>query len=105
MEKQNYIQKIVDQIINAVDIGGLPEPQMQAFKDNMEAQTTRRLGLIIMQNLDKAGLQEYEKLTKQRLPKSEEFQMFLEKYLPDYELKVKEGVEAFIKEIIMASVK
>ena len=41
-----------------------PEAEEQAFRENMEAQINRRLGFIIVNNLDKEGL---KKTAKQRL--------------------------------------
>ena len=106
MKKQEkYIQKIVDQIMISANLGGLPEAEEQIFKKNMEAQIIRRLGLIITQNLDNTGLQEYEKLIKKGRPKQDDFQKFLEKYAPDYEKKAKEGMKKFMNEVMIAAMK
>jgi hypothetical protein len=101
--QDNSIQKIIDQIIIAANLGGLPEAEEQAFRENMEAQITRRLGLIIMDNLDDKGLKEYEKLIKDNpIPDQDDFQKFLNDYLPNSEEIIREGMEIFMKEIIVA---
>ncbi len=105
-DNPNYIQKIIDQIIVSANLGGLPEAEEKIFRENMEAQITRRLGIIIMQNLDGAGLKEYEQLFDgEKLPDPKELQAFLEKYLPDYEEKVKAGMDEFMGEVMQAIAK
>jgi len=100
MEKQEIIQQIADKIIEAANFKALPEEARAVFKENLEAQIIRRLGLIIMQHMDEQGLEAYEKLTQgNATPSSGEMQSFLEQYLPDYEEKVKVGMEEFIKEL------
>ena len=106
MQQENLVQTIIDQIIVAANLGGLPEAEEGQFRENMEAQINRRLGLIIINNLDEKGLAAYEKLTKSgTVPAAAEMQNFLQEYLPDYEDKVRDGMKEFIKETIMAGAK
>lgn len=101
-EKVNYIQKIIDQIITKANLGGLPAEEEKAFRAKLEAQITRRLGLIIMKNLDEKGLKEYEKISKVGEPKPAELEKLLKKYIPDYKEKLKSGMAEMIEEIILA---
>ncbi|PIR93233.1 hypothetical protein COT99_02110 [Candidatus Falkowbacteria bacterium CG10_big_fil_rev_8_21_14_0_10_43_10] len=98
--QQEVIQQIADQIIAAAGADKMPEGAKAAFRENLEAQIMRRLGLIIIKNLDEEGLKAYEKLTEAApVPSVGEMQSFLEQYLPDYEEKVKAGMDEFMAEI------
>jgi len=100
MPTQDVVQQIADDIIAASGGENLPEEARAVFRENLTAQILRRLGLIIMEHLDDEGLAAYEKLTENNaLPSAGEMQSFLEQYLPDYEQKVKAGMDEFMKEI------
>jgi len=100
MNNQQVVQNIADQVITAAGGDKLPEEARKSFRETLEAQITRRLGLIIMQNLDDKGLKAYEKLIEESpVPSQNEMQSFLEEYLPDYELKVKAGMDKFMEEM------
>ncbi len=100
MKNEQIVQQIADQIIASAGGDKLPEEARKHFRDTLEAQITRRLGLIIMQNLDDKGLKAYEQLIEESpVPSPSEMQSFLEEYLPDYEQKVKAGMDEFMKEV------
>jgi len=100
MQNQQIVEQIADQIIASSGGRDLPEEAKAVFRENLTAQILRRLGLIIIQHLDDEGLKAYEKLTENDiLPGTSEMQSFLEQYLPDYEVKVKTGMDEFMKEI------
>lgn len=101
MISKNAVEKIVDNIIEVGKLDGLPEPAMNQFKGNMEAQILRRLGLIIISNLEEKDIEEYEAMIKEGLvPEPEKLQKFLEEKIPDYEEKIKQGMDEFVGEII-----
>ena len=97
----NYVQKLIDQIMTMGKFAALPEAEEMAFRKNLEMQFNRRLGIIIMQNLPEAGIKEFESLQKDGQPDPLELQKILEKYIPDYEVKIKVGMEEFVKEVIL----
>ncbi len=100
MQNQQIVKKIATQIVQEAGGDKLPEEARKNFEATLEAQIARRLGLIIMQNLDEKGLKAYEQLIEESpVPSSGEMQSFLEEYLPDYELRVKKGMDEFMKEI------
>ena len=100
MNNQQIVQNIADQVVAAAGGDKLPEEARINFRETLEAQITRRLGLIIMQNLDDKGLKAYEQLIEESpVPSPSEMQSFLEEYLPDYELRVKSGMDEFMKEV------
>lgn len=80
----------------------LPEAEKQDLRQNIESQVLRRLGIIIAQNLDEEGMAEYEKMLNKGSVDPDEMQKFLEKRMPDYEQKIKEGMDKFVEEMIGA---
>lgn len=102
MAEKNYIQKIIDQIIDTVDLGALGETEETAFRERLEAQITRRLGLLILEDLDDTGIKAYEKLLRDGEPDPGQFGQFLEKHVSDYKKRVSNGMETLIKEIKIA---
>ncbi|OGF19754.1 hypothetical protein A3G56_02955 [Candidatus Falkowbacteria bacterium RIFCSPLOWO2_12_FULL_45_10] len=100
MAQPAAVQTIAEKIMAAVGSEHLPAEAKELIQENLEAQILRRLGLIIIEHLDEEGLKAYEQLTADgALPTAGEMQSFLEAYLPDYEEKVKAGMEEFMKEV------
>jgi len=104
INSNEQIQEVITQIIKQSNMEGMPEPAEKKFREEMELQITRRLGIIVMQNLNEEGLAEYEKMIeKGEAGDQEKFSVFIAKYIPNYEEKVKEGLGLFIKEVIAAT--
>ena len=103
MEEKNYIQEIINQIMAATDLKALPDTEEAAFRERLETQIIRRLGLLLLENLDDAGIKAYEMLLKNGEPDPEQFGEFLKKYVPDYKERVSNGMEILIKEIQIAA--
>ena len=94
------ITAIADNIITAAGADSLPADARAVFRQNIEAQLLRRLGLIIMEHLDDTGAAAYEKLVADNpAPSASDMQSFLEQYLPDYEEKIKAGMDEFMRDI------
>lgn len=90
------IAQLADSIIEAAGADQLPEEAKQPFREQLEAQIMRRLGIIVMENLDEEGMKEYEALVADNpVPDPQALQVFLEKRVPDYEEKLKAGMEQF----------
>jgi hypothetical protein len=103
MKNNNVVQSIAENVITTLGFDKLPEKEKEAFKNNLEFQITRRLGLIIAQNLNNDALAKYEKMVKNNLDVSpDEMEKFLEKNMPDYKDKVEQGMDELMKEIIIA---
>jgi len=104
INSNEQIQEVITQIIKQANMEGMPESAEKKFREEMELQITRRLGIIVMQNLNEEGLAEYEKMIeKGEAGDQEKFSAFVAKYIPNYEEKVKEGLGLFIKEVIAAT--
>lgn len=100
MAQTEAVQTIAEKIMAEVGSEHLSAEAKELIRENLEAQILRRLGLIIMEHLDEEGLKAYEQLTAGgALPTAGEMQSFLEQYLPDYEEKIKAGMDEFMAEV------
>lgn len=92
--------------MEAAELNDLPSAEKSSFRDQLEIQIMRRLGIVIIDNLDEKGLLEYENLiSKEEIPPVEDFQLFLEKHIPGYELKLKNATNEFMMEIMSVMMK
>lgn len=106
IKKENYLSKVLDNIMETAELNDLPPAEKSSFRDQLEIQIMRRLGIIIIDNLDEKGLLEYENLiSKEEMPPGEEFQLFLEKHISDYEPKLKAAINELMSEIMSVMMK
>ncbi|MFA7087964.1 MAG: hypothetical protein WC146_01335 [Patescibacteria group bacterium] len=92
---------IVSEIITKAGLSDLPKADMDYLRENLSLQVSRRLGLIIIENLSEEGQGAYIKLIEGGLvPDVDKMQGLLEKYLPDYQDKIKAGLDIFIQEAV-----
>ena len=98
--------EIVEEIIKTSGFNDLPLGDRNYFKEHLTLQLNRRLGLIIAENLKEDGLEEYNKLLSDGLiPDPSKLQNILEKNLPDYQEKIKLGLDEFVKQILVTLTK
>lgn len=99
---KDEISSLVDKVIEKLDIKDLPEEELKDFRESLEMQITRRLGLIILENLNEEGLKEYEKAVSSDIlsPDSSKLEEIIKKYIPDLDKKIQEGMTEFLNSII-----
>ncbi|OIO05986.1 hypothetical protein AUJ26_01700 [Candidatus Falkowbacteria bacterium CG1_02_37_21] len=106
LNNSDQSKEIADLIIEQAYLSNLPEADKNYVRENLALQITRRLGLIIMENLNEEGRLEYSQLLENSLiPDQEKLQELLDKYIPDYAEKVKVGLDEFIKEAVASLTK
>jgi hypothetical protein len=70
-------------------------------RDNLRWQLERRLGLIIINHLDEAGLAAYTKLAVDNVqPATKDLERLLKQYFPDYQATIKSELAPFIEELL-----
>lgn len=95
------LESLAENIISLAKLDDLPEGDKKYLKDNLLLQLNRRLGLIIVENLDEESMKKYAQLVEDSpIPNSEKLQEFLEGHLPNYKEKIKEGLEEFANDIV-----
>jgi len=93
--------QIADFIISQSQMDKLTPDDLKAVKDGIIMQLNRRLGLIIMDNLSKKALEEYTNLLGTSLiPDPKKLETFLVKNIPDYQEKIKIGLDEFVDQAI-----
>lgn len=106
MTNNDDVQQIIDQIIKVADLGKMSEAEELSFRQNLGAQFHKRLGQVILSNLDDEGSKKYLQLIEDKIePDSQEFKAVIEEHMPNYENVLKLEVGNFIEEAILALVK
>lgn len=94
------VQAIIDEIIKKLKMENLPSEELDDFKNSLESQITRRLGLVILENLNEEGLKEYEEAASEESlsPDPEQMEKIIKKHIPDIEEKIKAEMDSFLKQ-------
>ncbi len=101
-KNMDYLEIIIGKIMEEANLNNLPEPEKTSFQENLAMQFNRRIGLIIMDNLPEEGLKEYTALIKDSIiPDKIKLQELIIKYIPDFENKMKDGLDSFIQEVLV----
>jgi hypothetical protein len=91
---------LIEGLIDRFNLRNLSEEDLNEFRINMEQQISRRLGLVILENLSEEGLKEYEEsLSDLLIPDPEKINEITKKYIPDLDQKIKVSMEEFVKEV------
>ncbi|HPT08166.1 MAG TPA: DUF5663 domain-containing protein [bacterium] len=99
-ENSTELNPLVEGLIDRFNLRNLPEEDLNEFRVNLEQQISRRLGLVILENLSEEGLKEYEEsLSDILIPDPEKISEITKKYIPDLDQKIKISMEEFIKEV------
>jgi benzoyl-CoA reductase/2-hydroxyglutaryl-CoA dehydratase subunit BcrC/BadD/HgdB len=99
---KNETSSLVDKVVEKLDLKDLPEEELRDFRESLEMQITRRLGLIILENLNEEGLKEYEEAISSDVlaPDSDRLEEIIKKYIPDLDKKIQEGMTEFLNNVI-----
>ena len=98
---QGEISVLIDGVIEKLSLKNLPEEELKDFRESLEMQITRRLGLIVLENLNEEGLKEYEKAVSSDVlaPDPVKLEEIIKKYIPDLDKKIQEGLTEFLNGI------
>ncbi|MFA5184382.1 MAG: DUF5663 domain-containing protein [Patescibacteria group bacterium] len=95
------LENLAEEVIKQSGLEGLPAGDHKFLKDNLIAQLERRLGQIMAANLGEDGLADYEQLLAEG-PTADpaKFEALMNKYSPNYQAKVKAGLDEFIPQMV-----
>ena len=100
------IDQFIDELIKQAQLDNLPADFQAQFRQSLAEQIDRRIGLIVMENLDEAGLAQFAQLmeneSKPDLTKIEA--MFADK-IPDLSGKIQQGLIELAAEFVSAAQK
>ena len=92
------------ELLRAADLEALPEDAKSEFIVKIRDQAQRRMGVIAVQHLDAAGLEEFNAMIAASAPPSSAaVQAFFTAKIPDFESKMQEGLLAFADEFVAAA--
>jgi len=95
------LDSLINHIVSEAGLDVLPDADLAPIKESLGAQINRRLGLIIIDNLNEAGLEKYHQLFRDApIPDPEKLEKFLTENIIDYQEKVKVGLGEFVQEAI-----
>lgn len=98
---QNEISTLIDGVVDKLNLKNLPKEELKDFRESLEMQITRRLGLIVLENLNEEGLKEYEKAVSSDVlsPDPVKLEEIIKKYIPDLDKKIQKGMIEFLNSV------
>jgi len=101
IKEDEDISPIADYIISESGLNNLPKNDLTVLRDGLIMQINRRIGLIIIDNLNEAALEEYNKLLGESLvPDPKKLELFLQANIVDCSEKIKMGLDEFVNQAI-----
>ena len=99
----DFVSRFAQKLIEESAMVSLPAEYLEDYQSKLEAQIIRRMGIIALENLNEAGLKEYDALlveAKGDILKldQEKVAALWEKYIPNFQELMQKGMEQFAKE-------
>ncbi|MFA5048131.1 MAG: DUF5663 domain-containing protein [Patescibacteria group bacterium] len=96
----------VDQLLKDAKLENLPADYRDQYIVRLKEQIEKRLGIIIMQNLDEASLDEFTQLIQHEpKPNLAKIQSLFSSRIPDFDQKIKDGMVEFASQFIASAQK
>jgi hypothetical protein len=100
------IEVYLQNLLQAANLDSLPAEAKEDYLDQLKVQVDRRVGIIIMRELDEAGREELTAMMeKGAQPGSPALQDFLTSRIENFEEKIKAGLNEFAEEFVAAAQK
>ena len=92
------------ELLRAANLDALPEDAKAEVIVKIRDQAQRRMGIIAVQHLDAAGLEEFNAMmAASPPPEPTSVQSFFNTKIPDFETKMQAGLLAFADEFVTAA--
>lgn len=92
----------LEELLKAANIATMPEDYKKSYKEKLAMEVNRRIGLVVLNELDKEAIEEFEKLLKKNVS-PEEIQKFISSRVPNLAEVIKKGLDDFAVEFITAA--
>jgi len=100
---QEPIDLFVDKLITDAGLN-LPPDFREEYAEKLKQQVNQRLGTVLIENLDQAGVAEFtELLQKEPQPDIMALQQMFSSRIPDFNEKIRQALIAFAEEFIAAA--
>ena len=92
------------ELLRAAGLDALPEDAKSQFVVRLRDEAQRRMGIIAVQHLDAAAIEEFNgMMAKATPPDPNTVQAFFVARVPDFETKMRDGLLVFAEEFVTAS--
>ena len=100
---QDPLDLFVENLIKSANLE-LPDDFRGQFAEKLKEQVNRRLGLALLENLDEAGVEQYNRLMDaEPAPDYGAIQAFYQQRIPDLEERLQAELSAFSQDFLAAS--
>lgn len=100
---QEPIDLFVDKLITESGLN-LPPDYREQYVERLKEQINNRLGAVIIENLDQAGMEEFTQLMQQQpQPDINTIQSMFSSRIPNFDEKIREAMIGFAQEFIAAA--
>lgn len=101
--QQDYLEQFISQLMESAGLNNLNEEFKNSYKERLMAQIQERLGLVLMNELDEQGLENYKNLIQGNdKPSPAQIQKFFSDHIDDFKGKSKKALEDFAVEFLQA---
>ncbi|MEA2088369.1 MAG: hypothetical protein U9O55_00825 [Patescibacteria group bacterium] len=101
--QQDYLEQFISQLMESAGLNNLNEEFKNSYKERLMAQIQERLGLILMNELDEQGLENYKNFIQiNNKPSPTQIQKFFSEHINDFEGKCKKALEDFAIEFLQS---
>mgnify|MGYP001581054165 FL=1 len=95
------LQQFIKDVIKKVGMQNLPKKFLDEYEDKLTIETQRRIGILMVKELDESGIKEFDKLIQKNLNPDQKILLnFFNSYIPDFKQKLEKGLEEFAQEFI-----
>jgi len=103
---QDPLDAFVQALLQATNMTSMPPEHKDKFVEEIRGHVDRRIGVIAMSELDKAGLEEFGELMEREPDVSQAtIQEFFKGRIENFDQKVQAGLDEFAREFIAAAKK
>ena len=101
--QQDYLEQFISQLMKSAGLNNLNEEFKNSYKERLMAQIQERLGLILINELNEQGLEDYKNLIQVNdKPSPAQVQKFFSEHIENFEEKSKKTLEDFAVEFLQA---
>ncbi len=92
-ENKAQLRFLIEEIIDKLDLRDLPRKDLNEFRDNLEKEINRRIGTIVLENLNDEVLREYEEFMDKDPVKAG---AILKEHIPDLGDKIRKDLSDLV---------
>jgi hypothetical protein len=92
-ENKAQLRFLIEEVIDKLDLRDLSQKDLNNFRDKLEKEINRRIGAVVLENLNNEALKEYEDLIDEDPAGA---MAIVKKHIPDLEGKIRRDISDFL---------